>query len=145
MPMPNSPWLGVTRENSSASALDPIKWKAFLEQPRWETLKHLFTIRLCYPTNVALAHLTSSKELDFEAGPVYTLLVAVTNEEPFSALVSTSTATVTVEVLDVNEPPVFRQAVISVSISEDANVGSSVAVLKALDPDTARKQSVRLG
>lgn len=89
--------------------------------------------------------LTSTEELDFEAGSVYTLLVVVTNEEPFSAPVSTSTATVTIDVLDVNEPPVFGQAVISVSISEDASVGVSVAVLKAEDPDTARKQSVRLG
>lgn len=85
------------------------------------------------------------KELDFEAGSVYTLLVAVTNEEPFFGPVSTSTATVIVDVLDVNEPPVFRQAIISASISEDASVGSSIAVLRAEDPDTARKQSVRLG
>lgn len=85
------------------------------------------------------------KALDFEAGSVYTLLVAVTNEEPFSGPVSTSSATVIVDVLDVNEPPVFRQAVVSSSISEDAKVGSSVAVLKAEDPDTAKKQSVRLG
>lgn len=69
----------------------------------------------------------------------------MTNEVPFFGPVSTSTATVIVDVLDVNEPPVFRQALISATISEDANVGSSVAVLKAEDPDTARKQSIRLG
>lgn len=71
--------------------------------------------------------------------------MVVTNEEPFFGPVSTSTATVIIDVLDVNEPPVFRQAVISASISENANVGSSVAVLRAEDPDTDRKQSVRLG
>lgn len=69
----------------------------------------------------------------------------MTNEEPFSGPVPTSTATVTVDVLDVNEPPVFRPALISASVSEDAKTGSSVASLKAEDPDAARKQSVRLG
>lgn len=143
--MPNSPWSRVTREDSLALALAPVKWKAFSEQPRWETYQTPVHDQQCYPTNFALALLTSSKELDFEARSVHTLLVAVTNEEPFSSPVSTSTATVIVDVLDVNEPPVFKQAVISASVSEDADVGSSVAVLKAEDPDKARKQSIRLG
>ncbi|XP_031713510.1 B-cadherin [Anarrhichthys ocellatus] len=87
--------------------------------------------------------LKTAKGLDFESSPVFTLLVVVTNEVPFSGRVSTSTATVTVTVRDKNEPPVFSPAESHVSISEDVKTQSSVADLRAKDPDTARTQSVR--
>lgn len=67
----------------------------------------------------------------------------VTNDVPFTRPVSTSTATVVVEVLDENEPPVFSPAELRVSIAENANVGKSVADLKAQDPDTTRERSIR--
>ncbi|KAM3609477.1 uncharacterized protein V6R79_015452 [Siganus canaliculatus] len=87
--------------------------------------------------------LQTAKELDFESTPEFTLLVVVTNEVPFSGPVSTSTATIAVDVTDENEPPVFTPAEISVSISEDVKLGSSVTDLKATDPDVARKQSIK--
>lgn len=107
--------------------------------------KHLpvFIVNLFKLMCIILALSVASKELDFERIPVFTLLVEATNEAPFSGLVSTSTATVTVEVEDENEPPVFSPAEMHVSITENADVGSSVVVVKAKDPDTVRKQSVR--
>ncbi|KAM7396603.1 hypothetical protein PAMP_019636 [Pampus punctatissimus] len=84
----------------------------------------------------------TSKDLDFESIPVFTLLVVVTNEVPFSGLVSTSTATVNITVVDKNEPPAFSPAEIHKIIPENVAIGSSVVNLRAKDPDMARKQSV---
>ncbi|KAM9376322.1 B-cadherin [Pholidichthys leucotaenia] len=86
--------------------------------------------------------ITTAKELDFENAPFFTLLAVVTNEVPFSAPVSTATATIAVSVVDKNEPPVFSPAAVHVSLPEDAQEGHSVASLKAEDPDTARKQTL---
>ncbi|XP_034032546.1 B-cadherin-like isoform X2 [Thalassophryne amazonica] len=87
--------------------------------------------------------LTIAKELDFESVSVFTLLVAVKNEVHFTRPVSTSSATVRVMVEDRNESPVFSPAEIHESLSEDASVGTTVAYIRAKDPDKARKQSVR--
>lgn len=69
--------------------------------------------------------------------------MVVTNEVPFIRPVSTSTATVAVEVVDENEAPVFSPAELRVSVTENAKVGSCVAELRAEDPDTVQKQGVR--
>lgn len=95
------------------------------------------------PPSSSLRLHAAAKELDFEARPFFTLLVAVTNEAPFAVPVPASTATVSVEVLDENEPPAFVPAELRVSVVENAEPGSSVADLRAEDPDAVREQSVR--
>ncbi|XP_072291927.1 B-cadherin isoform X2 [Eucyclogobius newberryi] len=87
--------------------------------------------------------LSTLKKLDFESTSTFTLLVAVTNEAAFTRPVSTSTATIAVKVEDKNEPPMFAPSKIQVSLSEDAQVGSSVTYLRAVDPDTARRTKIR--
>ncbi|XP_068595430.1 B-cadherin [Brachionichthys hirsutus] len=86
--------------------------------------------------------LKTTKELDFESLPVFTLLVVVTNEMPFSGPTLTSTATLTVSVEDENEPPVIIPAEIHASVWEGVAMGGSVANVRAEDPDSARKQSI---
>ncbi|KAJ0069743.1 hypothetical protein NL108_012375, partial [Boleophthalmus pectinirostris] len=87
--------------------------------------------------------LSTAKKLDFESTPTFTLLVIVTNEAPFTRSVSTSTATITVTVKDLNEPPMFTPSKIQVALSEDAQIGSSVTYLRAIDPDTSRPTKIR--
>ncbi|XP_066510276.1 B-cadherin-like [Hoplias malabaricus] len=87
--------------------------------------------------------ITTVKPLDFEANPKYTLLVVVENDVPFAKPMPTSTATVTVNVLDVNEAPVFDPQVKEISVPEDTAVGSQLTVYTATDPDTARTQTVK--
>ncbi|XP_076128645.1 B-cadherin-like [Alosa pseudoharengus] len=87
--------------------------------------------------------ITSAKGLDFEQKRKHTLLVTVENEVPFAVPLSTSTATVIVEVEDVNEAPEFVPEQKLVKGAEDMTVGTVIAVYEAKDPDTAREQTVR--
>lgn len=69
-------------------------------------------------------------------------MVAVENEVPFAVPLPTATATVLVNVLDVNEAPVFDPTEKHVSKPEDLAVDSEVVQYAASDPDTARRQKV---
>lgn len=72
----------------------------------------------------------------------YTLMVAVENDIPFATLLTTSTATVLVNVLDVNEAPIFEPVEKFVVKREDLAVDSDVVQYTASDPDYARNQIV---
>ncbi|XP_028983430.1 B-cadherin-like isoform X2 [Betta splendens] len=87
--------------------------------------------------------ITTAKSLDFEASSKHTLLVAVENEVPFAVLLPTATATVVINVKDVNEPPVFNPKTKTVTKPEDLVPNSEVTQFTAIDPDTARSQTVQ--
>uniref|UniRef100_A0A8D1K5H7 Cadherin-1 n=1 Tax=Sus scrofa TaxID=9823 RepID=A0A8D1K5H7_PIG len=80
--------------------------------------------------------------LDFEAKQQYILYVAVTNVAPFEVTLSTSTATVTVDVIDVNEAPIFIPAQKRVEVPEDFGVGLEITSYTAREPDTFMEQKI---
>lgn len=86
--------------------------------------------------------LKTAKGLDFEAKQQYILYVAVRNVVPFEVTLSTSTATVTVDVLDVNEAPIFVPPQKRVEVSEDFPVGLEITSYTAQDPDTFMDQKI---
>ncbi|XP_070771698.1 B-cadherin-like isoform X2 [Enoplosus armatus] len=101
----------------------------------------LFTVKT--GTNKNDGIISTAKGLDFEKSSTHTLLVAVENEIPFATPLPTATATVVVNVLDVNEAPVFDPIQKIVSKREDLAVNADLVQYTASDPDTARKQKVK--
>ncbi|XP_049430919.1 cadherin-13 [Epinephelus fuscoguttatus] len=86
------------------------------------------------------------KPLDYEATAFHTLLIKVENEDalvPDVGYGPSSTATVHVTVLDINEGPVFFPDPLTVTRMENIPLGSFVASLNATDPDILQTQSVR--
>ncbi|XP_006878725.1 PREDICTED: cadherin-1 [Elephantulus edwardii] len=86
--------------------------------------------------------LKTAKGLDFETKDQYVLYVAVENVVPFSVILSTSTATVTVDVIDVNEAPIFIPPVKRVEVPEDFGVGQEITSYIAQDPDKFMEQKI---
>uniref|UniRef100_A0A8B9XLE8 Cadherin-1 n=1 Tax=Bos mutus grunniens TaxID=30521 RepID=A0A8B9XLE8_BOSMU len=80
--------------------------------------------------------------LDFEAKQQYILYVAVTNVAPFEVTLPTSTATVTVDVIDVNEAPIFVPPQKRVEVPEDFGVGLEITSYTAREPDTFMEQKI---
>ncbi|XP_057703544.1 cadherin-1-like isoform X2 [Corythoichthys intestinalis] len=86
--------------------------------------------------------LTTVKGLDYEKNGKHILLIAAENEVPFAIPLTTYTANVTINVIDVNEPPVFDPVVKFVVKPEDLPIDSDVVQYIASDPDIERKQKV---
>lgn len=86
--------------------------------------------------------LQTTKGLDFEAKQQYILHVTVTNAVPFEVILQTSTATVTVDVLDVNEAPIFSPPAKRVEIPEDFGVGLEITSYTAREPDIFMEQKI---
>ncbi|KAK2914235.1 hypothetical protein Q8A67_002634 [Cirrhinus molitorella] len=85
---------------------------------------------------------TTVKPLDFEKNKQYVLSVIVENDDPFVGSLPTSTATVTVNVEDVNEPPEFNPEVKVIVKPEDVPVNTELVTYTATDPDTGKSQKI---
>lgn len=86
------------------------------------------------------------KPLNYEATAFHTLLIKVENEDalvPDVGYGPSSTATVHVTVLDINEGPIFFPDPLTVTRMENIPLGSFVASLNATDPDILQIQSIR--
>ncbi|XP_077057635.1 cadherin-1 [Siphateles boraxobius] len=86
--------------------------------------------------------ITTVKPLDFEKNKQFILSVIVENDDPFVGSLATSTATVTVNVEDVNEPPEFNPKEKVINKPEDSPVGSELVTYKATDPDIGKSQKI---
>ncbi|KAM6430244.1 cadherin-13 [Liasis olivaceus] len=86
------------------------------------------------------------KPLDYEISAFHTLLIKVENEDllvPDVLYDTSSTATVQITVLDVNEGPIFHPNPMTVTKQENIPVGSVVLTVNATDPDTLQHQTIR--
>ncbi|XP_034282423.1 cadherin-13 [Pantherophis guttatus] len=86
------------------------------------------------------------KPLDYEISAFHTLLIKVENEDllvPDVLYDTSSTATVQITVLDVNEGPIFHPNPMVVTKLENIPIGSVVLTVNATDPDTLQHQTIR--
>ncbi|XP_059569982.1 B-cadherin [Alligator mississippiensis] len=87
--------------------------------------------------------LKTAKGLDFESQKRMVLYVTVINESPFVVgNLPTSTATITIDVQDINEAPIFIPPVKMVDIPEDTPIGQEVTSYTAQDPDKSQAQTI---
>ncbi|XP_044117188.1 cadherin-1-like [Neovison vison] len=101
----------------------------------------LFTVTTDPKTNDGL--LKTAKGLDFEATQRYILYVTAANSVPLAPSLPTATATVTVDVLDMNEAPVFVPPIKTVEVPKDVVVGQEITSYRARDPDSLQGQRIR--
>ncbi|XP_051884024.1 B-cadherin [Pristis pectinata] len=80
--------------------------------------------------------------LDFEKSRQHVVIIEVRNQIPFTVTMPLSSATVTINVLDVNEAPIFNPEIKKDKQPENLPVGSTVTTCKAKDPDSAQEQTI---
>ncbi|CAM4639793.1 B-cadherin-like [Caretta caretta] len=159
----------VTDTNDNAPVFDPLTYQATVPEnkvgvlvaklsvsdrdkqgsPAWQAKYKIvrgneggfFTITTDPNNNNGL--LKTSQGLDFEVQRQFILNVIAMNDIPFSVSLPTSTATVTVNVEDVNEAPIFDPPIKSAVVSEDLPVGQQVTSYVARDPDKSQTQKIR--
>ncbi|XP_072488484.1 cadherin-22 isoform X2 [Notamacropus eugenii] len=94
-------------------------------------------------SNTQEAIITVQKCLDFEAQATHTVVLEALNKFVDPRFVDLGTfrdqAIVRVTVMDVDEPPEFRPPSGLMEVQEDAQIGSIVGVVTALDPDAANR------
>ncbi|KAK7889404.1 hypothetical protein WMY93_024964 [Mugilogobius chulae] len=103
-----------------------------------------FSIPTDPTTNEGL--LTVVKPVDFELTRSFMLTVEAENEIPLARgihLPRQSTATVSVRILDLNEPPEFSPNPKSIKLEEGLPSGSLLTTFTAQDPDRFMRQTVR--
>ncbi|XP_069757334.1 B-cadherin isoform X2 [Narcine bancroftii] len=83
------------------------------------------------------------KPLDFEKDKQHKVIIEVKNQIPFTVTMSLSSATVTINVTDVNEAPIFTPETKMDKHPENRPVGSTLTSCKAIDPDTAQNQVIK--
>ncbi|KAJ8335510.1 hypothetical protein SKAU_G00388520 [Synaphobranchus kaupii] len=141
----NEGWTGVVLNLTVDDRDDPATgaWRAVYSIINGNTGRS-FEVQTNVDNNEGM--LSVVKPLDYESTAFHTLLIKVENEEPLVPDVGygpSSTATVHVRVLDVNEGPVFFPDPMMVTKRENVPVGSFVATLNATDPDFLQTQSIR--
>ncbi|XP_067905345.1 B-cadherin [Heterodontus francisci] len=83
------------------------------------------------------------KPLDYEKSKQHVVIIEVRNQIPFTATLPLSSATVTINVNDVNEAPIFDPEQKVDKQPENLPIGRTVTAYTAKDPDTAQHQTVR--
>ncbi|XP_035275824.1 cadherin-13 isoform X1 [Anguilla anguilla] len=141
----NEGWTGVVLNLTVDDRDDPATgaWRAVYSIINGNTGQS-FEVHTNLDNNEGMLYVV--KPLDYESTAFHTLLIKVENEDPLVPDVGygpSSTATVHVRVLDVNEGPVFFPDPMTVTKRENVPVGSFVATLNATDPDLLQTQSVR--
>ncbi|XP_044519089.1 cadherin-1 isoform X3 [Gracilinanus agilis] len=142
-------YVGTVLENEPDAVITRLKVTDadVPKTPEWNAVysvindeKGLFTVVTDPENNDGI--LKTTKGLDFETKQQYVLYITAVNEVPFVVTLPTSTATVTVDVLDVNEAPVFIPPVLRVEIPEDFGVGEKITSYTAQDPDKFLTQKI---